>query len=106
MYAIKENEVILQGTQNYTNGLWDILIKKSAIQITNYVELMTHATLYIIKDESNEVKITTMKKETLKKGCFFNVFCGLNNSIDVNVCDHFVDKQLNKDETSFTKVNL
>ena len=58
------------------------------------------------KDKANIMKIATTKKETLKKKDLFNVFCGLNNLIDVNVCDQLVDKQLKKDEKAFKKVNL
>ena len=52
------------------------------------------------------MKIATKKKETLKREDFFNVFCGLHNLIDVSICDQLVDKQLKKDEKSFTKMNL
>ena len=62
--------------------------------------------VYIKKDKANVVKILITKKETLKKEDFFNVFWGLNNLIDVNVCDQLVDKKLKKDEKTFTKVNL
>ena len=42
----------------------------------------------------------------MKKRDFFNVFYGLNKLIDINICDQLFDKQLKKDEKSFTRVNL
>ena len=30
-YAIKQNEIILEGTRNHFDGLWDILVTKKKI---------------------------------------------------------------------------
>ena len=40
LYAIKEDEVVVEGTWNYTNGLWNIPIEKTLIKENKYCKLI------------------------------------------------------------------
>ena len=47
MYAIKENEVLLQGKRNLIDGLWDIPIHKNIVQENSYEEPEHHGLTYL-----------------------------------------------------------
>ena len=106
MYAVKEDEVILQGKRNLTDGLWDIPIHKSTINKENYLEPQCHGFPYATPKNNNvKQNIRTEKQKTEKKD-FFRVFDGLNKLIDVNECEHLCNKQLKEDTRQYLKVNI
>ena len=55
MHAIKEDEVLLQGKRNLTDGLWDIPIHKSIIQEKHYKEPQRHGLTYTTP-KTNSIK--------------------------------------------------
>ena len=49
LIAIKNKKIVLQGTRNYSDGLWDIPIYKKTIQAYNHPMPPTNAALYPIR---------------------------------------------------------
>ena len=47
MYAIKEDEVVLRGKRNLTDGVWDIPIHKSTIDKEHHEEPQRHGLTYV-----------------------------------------------------------
>ena len=52
--AIKDNKIVLKGTRNKKDGLWDIPIYKTDITESNYEEPTTHSGMYMARQ--NEKK--------------------------------------------------
>ena len=50
MYVIKDKELILQGTRNKLDGLWDIPVYKTELNSDNFGKPPTSAALYIEQD--------------------------------------------------------
>ena len=63
MYVIKEDELILQGTRNKLNGLWNIPVYKTKINDDNFKTSITNAALYI-KQETIKLHATNKKIPT------------------------------------------
>ena len=72
LYAIKEDEVILQGQRNFTDGLLDIPIQKTILQEENYMILELHCCTYTTPPK-NICKQQT-KKRVDKNDYILNVF--------------------------------
>ena len=70
MYAIKENEVLLQGKRNLINWLWDIPIQKSRVQENSYEEPERHGLTYS-KQKNNFIKQGTSTKKPKKEENMF-----------------------------------
>ena len=51
MLAIKENQIILEGNRNYSDGLWDIPIYNKDIKKDSYPTPDIHPSIYISRKE-------------------------------------------------------
>ena len=52
---MKDREIILKGTRNYTDGLWDIPVQKSSITDINHtIPKNIHPGLYTTREASNK----------------------------------------------------
>ena len=59
--AIKDNKIVLEGTRNKKDGLWDIPIYKTEITESNYEEPTTHSGMYMAKRNENKISSVTRK---------------------------------------------
>ena len=50
MYVIKESELVLQGTRNNFDVVWDIPVYKTKISDDNFMTQIINATLRIIQE--------------------------------------------------------
>ena len=63
--VIKNNEVILCGTRNRSNDLWDIPIEKTKLDATNFKTLVVHPGLYTdIKKKKIPMKTKPVEKNS------------------------------------------
>ena len=46
MFVVKDKHIIMQGTRNSNDGLWDIPIYKTKLQHNNYPAKTTHTAIY------------------------------------------------------------
>ena len=49
--AVKDKEIILEGTRNYTDGLWDIPVQKSSITEINHTIPKIYIQDYIFQEK-------------------------------------------------------
>ena len=66
LYVLKNNQLILKGTWNHTNNLWDIPIQKTNITENNYLTPTTHAALYH-QPQNNPPPNTPKQKNPTKR---------------------------------------
>ena len=52
LFAIKENEIVLQGDRNMSDGLWDILVYKRLLSENNWITPPLHPALYPLRENS------------------------------------------------------
>ena len=59
LVAVKNDEIILEGTRNYADGLWDIPVHKKMLTSSNYNQPRIHPGMYHTKKVQNANIITT-----------------------------------------------
>ena len=99
----KNNNEILHGDRNISDGLWDIQIPyyevyKREIQSDNFVAPPTYAEMYI----GNEKFFTSTTHQTSStsspiKDTFINESKGLEEVVETKECTYLVDRQLKQD---------
>ena len=103
LFVVKDNGLILQGTHNKRDGLWDIPVKKHTLKSDNYLPPTTHAALYTSISPSYQTTLQPppTKKKSIKQDTSIKKL-GVESLIDTNVCNSLVDAQMKKDVT-YTK---
>ena len=104
MYAIKDDEVLVEGNRNITDGLWDIPISKNHIQENNYEEPRHHGLSYDLPKTNAIIQSSTTEQPKEDDRNFFRIFYGLNKLIDVNECELLCNKQQKADTRQYQKV--
>ena len=96
-----KKEIILEGTRNAIDGLWDVPIAKRSITRDNYVEPSLHG-LSPISPTTIKRAYTprTKKRDTLISNEEANIFNHFDGIIEGNVCNYLVNCQLKKDRIS------
>ena len=94
LLALKNSEIVLRGSRNYLNGLWDIPIQKSKLQSDNYNSPSIHSFNYEMSKSAKEQRNYNIQtKQTKKDNSYFRLFDGLNQLINVNECDYLCNNQ-------------
>ena len=106
MYAIKDDEVLVEGKRNITDGLYDIPIYKNLIHKNNYVEPQHHGLSYKLPKTNSIVQSTPTEQPKEDNRKLFRIFYGLNKPIDVNECDLLCNKQQKEDTRKYQKVSI
>ena len=106
MSAIKNNKVILRGTRNPNNKLWDVPIQKRGIKNKNYTMPPIHPAIYqkmnaCLHNSWNEEQgkglmqyhiKNQIKEKEIKTKSFLHELKRFNEIIDHNILDMFLDK--------------
>ena len=58
--AVKDNKIVLEGTRNKKDGLWDIPIYKTTLTESNYKAPKTHSGMYHSQKKEHEVNNAVM----------------------------------------------
>ena len=97
MFVIKENNLLLVGHRNCTDGLWDIPLHNPT-PLTSLTLLSTPHTFYK-KDSMTKEKVTTTKAEKNRKevNTFRKIFKGSDNLNNLNACNHICNQQMKTD---------
>ena len=107
LYAIKEVEIILEGTRNLNNGLWHILIQKKTVTSEMYVTPNIYPVIYPALNIKTSVNVITCKPpskaKTHKLLKEFQVFSSL---IESNLCDQIIDQQIKQDARTYTPISI
>ena len=74
IYAIKKDEVILQGKLNQSDGLWDIPIHKNTIQEETYAKPQSHGLTYAVTKNNHIQQYIRTNKQKKEKKNFFHIF--------------------------------
>ena len=59
--VLKDNKMVLEGTKNKNDDLWDIPIYKTTITESNYKEPKTHSGMYLSQKKPNNVNVIVEK---------------------------------------------
>jgi hypothetical protein len=110
LIAVKNKQIILQGSRNFTDGLWDIPVFKQSITKENFKIPQNHAAIYPAKPQENALHTTTtyLKKKRkssthLKVPRYFRYFDQL---LEDNIDFISIEKQMNKDKQAFRPITL
>ena len=109
LLAIKEKQVILEGSRNYSDGLWDITIYKTNIQDSNYFTPKIHLSIYPSRNEEAINCIITNNKQIYQKSEEFKLppeFQRFNRLIDDNINNMYIDNQMRKDASTYAPVTI
>ena len=108
LLALKNSEIVLRGSRNYLDGLWDIPIQKSKLQSDNYNSPSLHGFNYeSCKSTKIQQNYNIQRTQMKKDNTYFRLFNGLNQLIDVNECDYLCTNQQKIDtrQYSMAKIN-
>ena len=97
MYAVKNDEIVLEGDRNFGDKLWDIPVQKTKLSPSILSTTPQHAGLYsqhyvvmpMIKRKRAPVKSLPPKYQ--------NIFASMDELIQVHECNSIVDNQLKED---------
>ena len=93
-----KNEIILEGTRNVIDGLWDIPVAKRNITADNYVVPSLHG---LSSNNHKNIKRNNMIKNNQRDTHIVskntNIFKNFEGLIDTNVCNYIVNRQIKKD---------
>ena len=106
MYAIKEDEVVLQGKVHLTDGLGDIPIRKIIIDKEHFQKPQRQGITYAISKNNYIKQYMCTEKSQKEKKNVFRILYGLNKIIDVNECEILYNKKLKQDTRQYLKVNI
>ena len=109
MYAIKDKQVVLSGTRNYKDRLWDVPlpyeypVEKTKIQERNFVKSTPHAGLYNKHVSGITFAVPTVTRHDAPAEAKYNfIFQDMDELIDDNRDYHAIDQQLKIDRTTAT----
>ena len=108
LVAIKNNKVILQGTRNYSDGLWDIPIHKKHITCDNYPSLNIHPGIYpskITPASKSTISLPIIAKKTHDSRLPHHLR-NFDQLIQDNINYINIDKQINQDRQQNTKIRI
>ena len=82
MYAVKNNQIVLEGTRNPYNQLWDILVEKNTITPCNINNLTKHTGIYTLYQKRQRLQprtqhIPTTAQSKLKNTNLFQSMEGI-----------------------------
>ena len=81
----KDNHLILRGTRNYSDGLWDIPITKSKIQSGHYPLPQIHPSLYQRRDNNPPTSTASyFSTKRRHKPALHTIFEGMDSLITDN----------------------
>ena len=65
LVGVKNNNIVPKGTRNLEDGLWDIPLHKSTIQLFNHHTPRTHAGMYMTRHElsTNTHRVRTLARD-------------------------------------------
>ena len=97
MYAVKDDEIVLEGDRNFRDNLWDIPIQKTKLSPSILTTTPQHAGLYsqhsvvmpMIKRKRAPIKSLPLKYQ--------NIFASTDELIQVHECNSIVNNQLKED---------
>ena len=104
--AVKNDNIILQGVRNPTDGLWDIPVHKTKMTSHNFQLPHTNAGMY---KSAKKLITSPVKQEKIKAPARHKIhpdFQSLNYLIDHNICDDQISRQISNDKKSFRSVSI
>ena len=94
LIAVKDKEIILEGTRNHTDGLWDIPVQKSSItEINHTIPKHIHPGLYIARETSDKANKIPYIVPTTNKHKVGKELQRFNELVDDNIFDNLITKQ-------------
>ena len=108
LIAIKNNKIILEGTRNPYDKLWDIPVKKQNISPQNYRMPAIHPTIYPPRLNSKpRSNINHAEKAHASIEIFREELSKFQEIIDHNLLDNLLKKQTKAtNATEYCKANL
>ena len=97
MYAVKNDEIVLEGDRNFRDRLWDIPVQKTELSPTIITNTPQHAGLY---NNYSVIKPTIKQKRARINSLprhYQNIFANMDKLIEVHECNNIVDEQLKND---------
>lgn len=85
----------MQGTRNYSDGLWDIPVHLSTMQLDSYIKLIQHGVVHNIRQVQYS-EDSFDGKGPPKKRSVFNIFYKFSRLVDVNICDLLINRHLKR----------
>ena len=97
MYAVKNNRVVMEGTRNPYDRLWDIPVQKTTITQANINIISKHAGLYTLYNQQNKFSPRHIPATTRPTQNNTNIFKSMEGIFDLQECNFLVDQQLKLD---------
>ena len=107
LMAVKETQVILEGSRNCSDGMWDIPVYKTNIQDANYATPKIHPSIYPTRNKEAANFILTNNKQIHCKSEDLKIppeFQHLNQLIDDNIDNIYFDRQMRKNASQYALV--
>ena len=97
----------MDGSQNISDGLWDIPVSKKNITPNNYALPLAHPSLY--KDRTHQAHNTSILQNTsIPQNTLHSIpkeLTNLNDLIDHNILDSILHHQLQQDAKQYQNQN-
>ena len=111
MITVKEDEVILEGKRNNSDGIWDIPVYKTEISQNNYRSPSSHPSMYLNSNTlyfNHEAKAMLSSKSKIKKHRLHKILrkYKFNSLIQDNIDDYHIKQQLQQDAKKYCPINV
>ena len=106
MYAVKKDEIVMEGDRNFGDKLWDIPIQKTKLSPIRLDSTPRHARIY--GNSSLHTPVIKKKRPRIKNlpTSYNNVFASMDKLIQVHECNNIVNAQLKHDKKVFIIMSL